>query len=62
MPQQTLHVGDRMEEDLVGARTAGVTGLLVDRAQTVGANETVLGTLMELVEMPVWRMRFEQGN
>lgn len=35
-PEQALHVGDTPEEDLVGARAAGIRALLIDRAEGGG--------------------------
>lgn len=31
-PEETIHVGDSYELDVVGARTAGMRGVLLDRS------------------------------
>jgi HAD superfamily hydrolase (TIGR01509 family) len=33
-PQETLHIGDLFEADVVGARSAGIEGILIDREGT----------------------------
>jgi len=43
-----LHVGDSLSEDVVGARSAGLQGLLLDRKAS-GARETSIPTLGELM-------------
>lgn len=54
-PEQTLHVGDRFEEDLTGAREAGLRGILLNRTGSGrGDREGLQGsdgirTLAELV-------------
>lgn len=44
-PGEALHVGDTAEEDLVGARAAGIPALLIDRA-----GEADIASLTEIVD------------
>lgn len=48
-PEYTLHVGDRVEEDLKGAREAGMQGMLLDRLAREDGRGDVIGSLARLV-------------
>jgi putative hydrolase of the HAD superfamily len=52
-PDEALHVGDSYEADIIGARNAGLTAVLVDRGgKHKGAGEDLqVGSLRELVAM-----------
>ncbi len=45
---QALHVGDRQREDVEGARTAGLTSLLLDRSVTPERGDQVITTLLRI--------------
>jgi len=47
VPEQILHVGDSAEEDVAGAKAAGVRALLIDRDNTTG-DAARIGSLREL--------------
>lgn len=48
-PEQTLHVGDLYESDVVGARNAGIKGILLDREGTAaGLDCPIITTLADL--------------
>ncbi len=57
-PQALLHVGDSPQEDVAGARAAGLRALLLDRKAKPGA-AGVIGTLTELVS---WLERGGNAN
>lgn len=40
-PDRTLHVGDLPQLDLAGARAAGIDGVLIDRAGTLGLEPSI---------------------
>ncbi|MBI5410662.1 MAG: HAD-IA family hydrolase [Nitrospirae bacterium] len=50
-PEEALHVGDSVREDLEGARRAGLAGLLIDRRQA-GPVPGVGPTIRSLEELP----------
>ncbi len=51
-PEQTLHVGDNPEADVLGARQAGITGVLVDRnRRDRPADCLVIHSLAELLDL-----------
>ncbi len=51
-PQDALHAGDRLDEDVAGARAAGVTPVLVDRAGRAQADgASVIRTLDGLLAL-----------
>ena len=47
-PEEAIHVGDSPENDLEGARAAGVRGVLVDRAGTAPAGLPSVSSLLEV--------------
>jgi putative hydrolase of the HAD superfamily len=48
-PEQTVHVGDLYESDVVGARNAGIKGILLDREGTAtGLDCPIITTLTDL--------------
>jgi putative hydrolase of the HAD superfamily len=50
--ERALHAGDRLDEDVAGARAAGVTPVLVDRAGDVlGDGVVVIGSLEGLLDL-----------
>lgn len=49
-PEQAVHVGDRWDLDVLGARSAGLTGLLIDRPGQHEHGPCVLRLLTELPE------------
>jgi HAD superfamily hydrolase (TIGR01549 family) len=52
LPSETIHVGDVYASDIVGARNAGITGVLIDRDRIAGATDcpTIHG-LAEVIPM-----------
>jgi putative hydrolase of the HAD superfamily len=48
-PAESLHVGDSVAEDLAGARGAGLSALLLDRA---GAHPEITDRIVSLAEIP----------
>lgn len=52
-PSAALHVGDNPEDDVEGARAAGMRALLLDRAGTMGVPHAI-STLAQLPEALAW--------
>ena len=51
-PERTLHVGDSLSADVVGAQAVGITGVLIDRAGTVQPDGyPVVRDLAEVLEL-----------
>ena len=55
-PEEAIHVGDLLEEDVEGARRAGVRAVLIDRKKRITAGGSpedvkVVATLAELIEL-----------
>jgi putative hydrolase of the HAD superfamily len=50
-PSDAVHVGDSLKDDVEGARTAGLTGLLLDRQSRTPMAATVIRTLDELLPL-----------
>ena len=50
-PQNALHVGDNLREDVEGALLAGMRGVLLDRNSRVGLSDELIriGSLIELI-------------
>jgi putative hydrolase of the HAD superfamily len=46
-PEHTVHIGDSLEADVMGARAAGITGLLLDRHDQGPENADKVGSLWE---------------
>lgn len=51
-PAQALHVGDSLEQDVRGARAAGVHGVLLDRSGGAGAKAAGVPGITSLEELP----------
>jgi putative hydrolase of the HAD superfamily len=49
LPEEALHVGDSVSEDLAGARSAGLAALLLDRAD---AHPEIADRIRSLAEIP----------
>ncbi|MDA4125079.1 MAG: HAD family hydrolase [Thaumarchaeota archaeon] len=50
-PEETIHVGDLYESDVVGARNAGIDGILIDREGTqTGVDCPRIGSLAEVYD------------
>jgi putative hydrolase of the HAD superfamily len=52
-PQNAIHVGDSLREDVEGASMAGMRGVLLDRKQRVGLHEELIciDSLDDLIEL-----------
>ncbi len=50
-PAQALHVGDKVDNDVEGARTAGVRGILLQREGVPPAGVEAISTLRELAAL-----------
>jgi putative hydrolase of the HAD superfamily len=55
-PDEAIHVGDLLEEDVEGARRAGIRGILIEREKRITsgparAGVTVIRSLLELFEL-----------
>jgi len=51
-PAETIHVGDSYEADVVGARNAGITPILVDREKSYNTVDCIkIHTLWELLDI-----------
>ena len=51
-PSETVHIGDLYESDIVGARNAGIEGILLDRDGTQGNRDCkTLGNLSEVIPL-----------
>jgi histidinol phosphatase-like enzyme len=48
LPADALHVGDQHDEDVVGARAAGVHALLIDRAPGASPHDDVITALTQV--------------
>jgi putative hydrolase of the HAD superfamily len=48
LPADALHVGDRHDEDVVGAQAAGVHALLIDRTPGASPHEDVITALTQV--------------
>ncbi|SHG06175.1 HAD family hydrolase [Streptoalloteichus hindustanus] len=51
-PAETVHVGDRLDLDAVGARDAGLHGVWLDRAATRTAPPSGVSVITTLAELP----------
>ena len=49
-PDEALHVGDTTEEDVEGARAAGIPVLLLDREGSARAEATTIASLTQIVD------------
>ena len=47
-PADALHVGDRVELDLAGARAAGIDSVLIDRRAADGTDTATIRDLRQL--------------
>jgi len=51
-PAETIHVGDSYEADVVGARNAGITPILIDREKSYNTVDCIkIHTLQELLDI-----------
>lgn len=50
-PEEVLHVGDRLREDVEGAAQVGIRAVLLDRSGTIDGYQPRITTLTELVEL-----------
>jgi putative hydrolase of the HAD superfamily len=51
-PEEAVHIGDSLRDDVEGAQKAGLTGILLDRIGAVqGASVPVIRTLDELFHL-----------
>jgi FMN phosphatase YigB (HAD superfamily) len=49
-PERTLHVGDSEYDDFLGARTAGMHALLIDRSASASIGDGRINSLTQILE------------
>jgi putative hydrolase of the HAD superfamily len=50
-PQDVLYVGDSVEHDVMGARAAGMSAVLLDRASRYESQQPKVRSLVQLLEL-----------
>ncbi|MHC4944363.1 MAG: HAD-IA family hydrolase [Planctomycetota bacterium] len=50
VPEHTMHIGDSLEADIMGARSAGIAGVLLDRHDQEPENTDKVGSLWEITK------------